>query len=95
MGTFVSEADALSTPVYAADGYKPFREFTVEDVRLKASELAAATGWGPTARVGAVARGWSALGSAMASAGAGTVAELDPTAAHEHARQLWIGRSLL
>jgi hypothetical protein len=91
----VSEVEALSTPVYAADGYKPFGEFTLEDVRLKANELAAATGWGPTARVASVARGWSALGSAMASAGAATVAELEPQAAHEHARQLWVGRSLL
>lgn len=91
----MSEVDVLSTPVYAAEGYKPFGEFTLEDVRLKASELGAATGWGPTARVGSVARGWSALGSAMASAGAGTVSELEPQAAHEHAERLWVGRSLL
>jgi hypothetical protein len=91
----MNDADALSTPVYAAESYKPFGEFTLEDVRHKANELAAATGWGPTARVGAVARGWSALGSAMASAGAATVAELGPQKAHQHAQQLWIGRSLL
>ncbi len=95
MGPLVNEADPLSTPVYAADGYKPFGAFTLEDVRLKASELAGATGWGPTARVGAVARGWSALGSAMARASAATVAELGPQAAREHAQQLWVGRSLL
>ncbi len=95
MGLVVSDLDALSTPVYAAESYKPFGEFTLEDVRLKASELAAATGWGPTARVGSVARGWSTLGSAMAAAGAATVADLGPEAAQEHARQLWVGRSLL
>lgn len=95
MGTLVSEPDPLATPVYAADRYKPFGAFTLEDVRLKANELTAATGWGPTARVGAVARSWSALGSAMAQAGADTVAELAPQAAAAHARALWVGRSLL
>ncbi len=95
MGSLVSEVDLLSTPVYAAEAYKRFGDFTQEDVRLKASELAGATGWGPTARVGAVARGWSALGSAMASAGVATVAELGPQAVQEHARAVWVGRSLL
>ena len=95
MGSLVSEVDVLATPVYAAEAYKPFGDFTQEDVRLKASELSGATGWGPTARVGAVARGWSALGSAMASAGVATVAELGPQAVQEHARAVWVGRSLL
>ncbi|MEA2145634.1 MAG: hypothetical protein QOD66_507 [Solirubrobacteraceae bacterium] len=94
----MSEVDALSTPVYAADRYKPFGEFTVEDVKRRAGELTAATGWGPTARVGGVARGWTALGAAMESAGAAIVADLGPQAAQEHARKLWVvppGGSLL
>jgi hypothetical protein len=98
MGAVVSALDALSTPVYAADRYKPFGEFTVEEVKQRAGELAAATGWGPTARVGAVARGWTALGAAMERAGAATVAELGSQAAEEHARKLWVvppGGSLL
>ncbi len=95
MGSLVSEFDVLCTPVYAAESYKAFGEFTLEDVRLKASELGAATGWGPTARVGSVARGWSALGSAMANAHAATVSDLDPRTALEYAERLWVGRSLL
>jgi hypothetical protein len=98
MGAFVSDVDALSTPVYATDRYKPFGEFTLEDVQQRAGELAAATGWGPTARVGSVARGWTALGAAMERSGATTVADLGPETAHAHARKLWVvppGGSLL
>ena len=89
---------SLSVPVYAEGGYKPFGEFTLADVRARAAELAAAAGWGPTARVGAVARGWSALADAMQAAGAARVADLGEAAAEEHARKVWVvppGGSLL
>jgi hypothetical protein len=88
----------LERPVYAQDGYKPFGEFTLADVEARAAELTAATGWGPTARVAGVARGWSELGRAMAGAGAGRVAELPLKVAEEFARKLWVippGGSLL
>ena len=40
---------------------KPFAELTAEEVRSRADELRAATGWGPTARVASVARAWAEL----------------------------------
>jgi hypothetical protein len=80
----------LETSVYAGDGYKPFGEFTVGDVEARAAELKQATGWGPTARVGAVARAWSELGREMSAAGAATVAELGPEAAGKYAERLWV-----
>ena len=88
----------LDRPVYAEDGYKPFGEFTLADVQARAAELTAATGWGPTARVAGVARGWSELGRAMTAAGVSRVGELPVEVAEEFARKLWVvppGGSLL
>jgi hypothetical protein len=90
--------DPLRRPVSAAGGDKPFGEFTVADVRARAAELRGAAGWGPTARVAPVARGWAELARAMDAAGAATVADLDPARAEEFARRLWVvppGGSLL
>ena len=84
--------------MYATDGYKPFGEFTLADVRARAEELAAATGWGPTARIGAVARGWAELARTMEAAGAQRVGDLDDEAGAQFARKLWVvppGGSLL
>jgi hypothetical protein len=90
MGLRVSGDEPLSQPVYAGTSYKPFGEFTLADVEARAAELTAATGWGPTARVGAVARGWSELGRTMGAAGAGQVADLDAEVALQFARRLWV-----
>jgi hypothetical protein len=86
----VSARDPLLQLVSAGDHDKPFGEFTLSDVEARARELTAATGWGPTARVASVARAWSELGRALAQAGAGTVAELDPAAVAELAPRLWV-----
>jgi hypothetical protein len=95
----VSSAAPLETPVFAGSaGYKPFGEFTTADVDDRARELSSLSGWGPTARVASVARGWSELGRAMRAAEAGTVAELDPEVALQFARRVWVvppGGSLL
>lgn len=94
----MSSDDPLLAPVYATGRYKPFGEFTLADVHARASELAAATGWGPTARVASVARAWAELASAMQRARCATVAELDPGAGAEFARRVWAvppGGSLL
>jgi len=99
----VSGADAdvaavLARPVHAEGGDKPFGEFTVAEVRARADELSAAVGWGPTARVAGVARGWSELARVMTGAGAARVAELDGDTAVAFARKLWVvppGGSLL
>jgi len=80
----------LEQPVHTADGNKPFGELTRGDVEARAAELALVTGWGPTARVGAVARAWSELARAMAQQGAGTVAELGLERATELAGSLWV-----
>ena len=91
----MTETDPLTQPVYATYGYKPFGQFTLADVEARASELKQATGWGPTARVASVARGWAELGRAMSIAGAETVAELGDEAATEFARRVWVSRTLL
>jgi hypothetical protein len=94
----MSAADPLAQPVYADGAYKPFGEFTLADVRARAEELSAAVGWGPTARVAGVARGWSALAREMTAAGAARVSDLGAVAGSEFARKLWVvppGGSLL
>lgn len=90
MGPELTDADALAQPVYARDGYKPFGDFTCEDVRVRGAELTAATGWGPTARVVSVARAWSELARVMTTAGAQRVSDLGPEEAERFARRLWV-----
>jgi hypothetical protein len=88
----------LAEPVFAGGRSKPFAELTTHEVRARAEELKAATGWGPTAKVGSVAMAWSELARLMESTGATTVADLDPAAVSERAQKLWIvppGGSLL
>jgi hypothetical protein len=94
----VPDVDPLAQPVYADSGYKPFGDFTLAEVQARAAELSAAAGWGPTARVGGVARGWSDLGRAMSAAGATRVRDLGEEQAVGYARRLWVvppGGSLL
>jgi hypothetical protein len=94
--------DPLARPVAAPGGReigsKPFGEFTVSEVRARATELSSVVGFGPTARVAGVARGWAELARAMESAGAAQVADLGPECGGKFARQLWVvppGGSLL
>lgn len=82
-------SDALDAQVYTGERYKAFGDFTLTDVQGRAAELASVSGWGPTARVGSVARGWSELARAMSAAGAVTVADLGDEAAEEFARKVW------
>jgi hypothetical protein len=98
MGIRVSGEDPLQQLVYADGVYKPFGEFTLAEVEARARELSEAVGWGPTARIAGVARGWSELARAMSAAGAPRVAELGVQPATEFARKLWVvppGGSLL
>jgi hypothetical protein len=90
--------DVLLQPVSADGGDKPFGELTMADVEARAEELAAAVGWGPTAKVASVARAWSELAKQMSDQGAGTVAELGEETATGLAERLWVvppGGSLL
>jgi hypothetical protein len=91
-------AGILDERVYAGGRAKPFGELTAEEVKARADELRAATGWGPTARVAAVAMAWGELARLMAGVQAQTVADLDPEAVAERAERLWVvppGGSLL
>ncbi len=85
----MTEEDPLASRVYAAGGYKPFGEFTLAEVEARAHELRAATGFGPTAKVGAIARAWADLARAMSAANVATVSELGHPAAVEFARRTW------
>jgi hypothetical protein len=88
----------LATTIYVDGANRPFGELTLDQVRARADELRAATGWGPTARVAPVARAWRELAMALEQAQAATVAELDAAVVGELAPKLWVvppGGSLL
>jgi hypothetical protein len=83
-------AEILATAVFIDGANRPFGELTPDNVRARADELRAATGWGPTARVAPVARAWRELAIALEQAGVGTVAELDSETLVELAPKLWV-----
>ena len=88
----------LAEHVFAGGRSKPFAEVTIDEVKARAAELKAATGWGPTARVGSVAMAWAELGRLMEHVQVETVGDLRPDAVVERAEKLWIvppGGSLL
>jgi hypothetical protein len=82
--------EVVSQQIFVRGANRPFGELTLEDARARAEELRAATGWGPTARVGPVAVAWRELTMTMERAGAATVSELDPQAIIELAPKLWV-----
>jgi hypothetical protein len=91
-------SDVLATTIYIRGANRPFGSLTAEDVRARADELKAATGWGPTARVAPVALAWREMSMAMTTAGAATVGELDPGLVEGLVQRLWVvppGGSLL
>ncbi len=91
-------AKVLAEHVFAGGRSKPFAELTLDEVRGRAEELRAATGWGPTAKVAPVASAWAELARLMDEAGAPTVAGLDHEAVAQRAERLWVvppGGSLL
>jgi hypothetical protein len=76
--------------VFIRGADRPFGELTLEDVRTRADELRAATGWGPTVRVAPVAHAWRELAMAMARTGSATVGELEAELVIELAQRLWV-----
>ena len=80
----------LAERVYAGGRSKPFGEVTLDEVKARAQELRAATGWGPTAKVASVAMAWGQLARLMEQQGAGTVAALDRQVVVELAERLWV-----
>ncbi len=88
----------LAEHVFSGGRSKPFAELTIDEVRERAEELKAVTGWGPTARVGSVAMAWAELGRLMEHVDAATVGDLRHDAVVERAEKLWVippGGSLL
>ena len=91
-------AAILAERVFAGGRSKPFAEVTLAEVEARAQELRDVSGWGPTARVGSVAREWGALARSMAEQGAESVGQVDPEELVARAQKLWIvppGGSLL
>lgn len=76
--------------VFIRGADRPFGELTLEDVRTRADELRAATGWGPTVRVAPVAHAWRELAMAMERTGSATVGELEAEVVIELAQRLWV-----
>ena len=91
-------AAILAERVFAGGRSKPFAELTRAEVEERADELRSTIGWGPTARVAAVATAWRELARLMTERGATTVAELDREDVAARAEKLWVvppGGSLL
>jgi hypothetical protein len=80
----------LDQPIYVGGANRRFGDVALDDVRARADELRAATGFGPTARVAPVAMAWRELSIAMERAGVRTVAELDAPTVLELAPKLWV-----
>jgi hypothetical protein len=76
--------------VYIRGANRPFGELTSEDVRERADELKAATGWGPTARVASYAFAWRELSMEMERSGVAAVSELEPDLLVSLAPKLWV-----
>jgi hypothetical protein len=82
--------EILRQQVFVGGANRPFGSVTADHARAHADELRAAVGWGPTARVAAVARAWRELSLALDRGGAGTVADLEPEVLVELAPRLWV-----
>jgi hypothetical protein len=88
-----SEAEVrriLDQEVFIRGANRPFGELTRDDASMRADELRAAVGWGPTARVAPVARAWRELAIAMDRTGASAVGDLEPDVLVELAPKLWV-----
>jgi hypothetical protein len=88
-------SDTLNRLVHVDGAEKAFGAMTAAEVRARADELRAATGWGPMMRVGPVARAWGELARELDAAGAATVADLDSATVERLAGPLWVSRPLL
>ncbi len=84
----------LGQSVYVRGGSRAFGQLTREDVRSRADELRAVTGFGPTARVGAVARAWAELAQELQQSGASVVSQLPGERVLSLAPRLWVSLPL-
>ncbi|MGH2849646.1 MAG: hypothetical protein ACRDLP_03420 [Solirubrobacteraceae bacterium] len=83
-------AELLERQIYIAGANRRFGELTPDEVRGRADELRAVTGWGPTARVAPVARAWRELAIALERTGVSSVRELDEDVVTELAPRLGV-----
>ncbi len=84
------DEDPLTRPVHIKGTNKAFGECTAEDAQAMAIELKSLSGWGPTARVGAIGRGWQELTNVMKRAEAANVAALDAETVQLWAERLYV-----
>ena len=83
-------ADILVREVTVRSAQRRFGEVTPDEARRHSTELKALAGWGPMAKVGAIARGRGDLADTMKRRGAVTVADLDAGLVEKAALELWI-----
>ena len=83
-------SDVLERNVSIAGVERTFGSITVDDARTQAAELKALQGWGPMAKVGSIARGWTELAQKLDQRGAETVADLDAATVISSATDLWV-----
>jgi hypothetical protein len=80
----------MKQTVFIRGENRPFGEVTRDDAQLRAAELKATVGWGPTAKVAPIARGWRELSMELQSAGVQTVGELPRETVLAFAPKLWV-----
>jgi hypothetical protein len=80
----------LKQTVFIRGANRPFGEVTREDAEMRGAELKATVGWGPTAKIAPIARGWRELSMDLQSTGVNTVAELSREKVLAYAPKLWI-----
>lgn len=83
-------ADILERLVTVCSVERRFGEVTIDEARQHSTELKALAGWGPMAKVGAIARGWNDLATHMQKNRATTVSDLEPGMIERAAIELWI-----
>lgn len=81
---------AVTATVFIRGANRPFGELTREDAQFRGAELKSAAGWGPTAKVGTVARHWRELSIEIEKAGVATVGELPRETVLAFAPKLWV-----
>jgi len=83
-------AKALTATVFIRGENRPFGDLTRADAQFRGAELKATVGWGPTAKVAPIARGWRELSMEIEKAGVDTVGELPPETVLAFAPKLWV-----
>ena len=82
--------DILTRLVSVCGTEHEFGKITMDEAREHSAELKALAGWGPLAKIGAIARSWGDLALQMQKAKVTTVAELEPGAIEKAAIALWV-----